>query len=254
MKPIADDADGFTQTVHELKLLLGQLDGQNQPFLWFQQFGYHGYGISVHTSHLHHLAALNGYLAPDAPAFDNGAIERWKLVNDLLLEGLQPQPDGASRILTSARMLACLTAFPTLEEVARNIASRWDEEGLVLRPVTISDGVSTWKPDGSREPKTYKAGQRIVVLAHKLQLMHRALDPRLANILATLDTAFQKPLVSGLDQPMSPLYERLQYYRDHWLHGRSFEGWEALFVSFLLALIYFGSKVARVDPIDEGVA
>jgi hypothetical protein len=254
MPAINDQGDGFARTIRELKLLLGQLESPEQPFLWYSQLGYHGYGISVHQSHLQYLEDLNAFLAPDLPAFDGETIERWQLVNELLVEGLPPTRAGRSRISSGASMLACLAVFPTLEELARKISMRWDEDGVLKQAVVSSDNLSTWKPDGTFEPKTYKAGHRIVVLSHKLQLMHKALDPRLANLLDTLDQAFRRPMIQGLDQPMSPLYDRLQYFRDHWLHGRRFEGWEALLVSFLLSLIYFGSAIARDADVSNGVA
>ncbi|MCA3061814.1 MAG: hypothetical protein ING69_07980 [Rhodocyclaceae bacterium] len=197
---------------------------------------------------------LNAFLVPDLPAFDVGTIERWQLVNDLLVEGLPPSLAARSRILSGSSMLACLAVFPTLEEVARMISMRWDEDGVLQEAVVSSDNLSTWKPDGTSEPKVYKVGHRIVVLSHKLQLMHKALDPRLAALLDTLDQAFRRPMIQGLNQPMSPLYERLQYFRDHWLHGRRFEGWEALLVSFLLSLIYFGSMIARDAQAQSDVA
>jgi hypothetical protein len=254
MPAITDFRDGFARAHFEMKALLGQLDLPDKPLLWYSQFGYHGYTIQVHRSHLQYLVDLNGFLTPDPQTFDAETIERWRLVNDLLIEGLQPSPVVKTRILGYAPMLACLTVFPTIEEVARRISMRWNEEGLLERAVGPADNVSTWKPDGTSEQKVYKAGQRIVTLSHKLQLMHQALDPRLAALLSTLDHALQHPMYQGQDQAMSPMYARLQYFRDHWLHGRRFDGWEALFVSLLLALVYFGSLVARHEPASDSVA
>jgi hypothetical protein len=47
-------------------------------------------------------------------------------------------------------------------------------------------------------------------------------------------------MISGDSQPMSPLYERLQFFRDQWMHGRRYEGWEAILVSLIIGLLYFG--------------
>ena len=137
------------------------------------------------------------------------------------------------------------------EEVARRLSNRWDEEGMLMREVPPSDGVSTWKSDGTEEPKTYKAGHRIVVLAHKLQLLDLSLDPRLRRTISSLDAVLRRPMIDGMSQPMSSMYERLQHFRDHWVHGRRFDGWEALLVSIYLALLYFGTIRLRNTPNDE---
>jgi hypothetical protein len=244
MPAIDDSAEGFLRTVDAVKLLLGQLETTEQPLLWYSQFGHHGYAVTIYRAHLDFLQDLNDCLAPNLPAFDGECIERWRLINELLMNGLG-RNQTPSIVTRNATMLACLVAFPTLEEIARKISSRWDEDGRLLNPVTAEDGVTNWSVDSGSEVKIYKAGNRIVLLAHKLQLMHGALDPRLAKIIDSLDCAFRKPMIEGQTEAMSPLYVRLQFFRDHWLHGRRIEGWEGVLVSMLLSLIYFGSKHAQ---------
>lgn len=242
MIAIKNAEEGFIRTMETLKLLFGLEPHRQQPFMKFIQFGFHGYTIRVFQSHIDYLDSLNLALVPDLPAFDRDAINRWKLVNELLLTGFTTPPSGASQLSDQFPALATLAAFPTLEEVARRLCNRWDEEGKLLADVPVSDGVVTWKPDGTKKPKPYKAGQRIVALSDKLQLMDLSLDPRLRKTVASLDAVLQRPTIVGVEQPMSPLYARLQFFRDNWVHGRRFEGWEALLISLFMALIYFGSQ------------
>ena len=233
--------DGFVQTMRALKLLFGLEAHPTNPFMTIGQFGFHGYTISVSEAHVQYLQSLVLTLVPNLPGFDADAINRWKLVNELLIAGFVRGPAGEQRLSDQFPALAALAAFPTLEEVARRLSGRWDEEGKLLREVPLSDGIYKRKQDGNEEPKTYKTGQRIVELAHKLQLLDLSLDARLRQTIASLDLLLRRPMVEGMDQPMSPLYERLQYFRDHWVHGRRFDGWEGILISLYLALIYFGS-------------
>lgn len=243
MARINDAHDGFQRAIRETKILFGFEESLEAPFLFYSQLGFYGYSVSVCGSHREFLVDLNSFLVSNGLVFDDETIERWRLVNDLLVEGLQRTGAAKSRISKNATMLACLAAFPTLEEIARRISEKWQEDGTLVQ----SEKLRTWKPDGTFQTKDYKAGQRIVLLAHKLQLMHSALDPRLAELISGLDQSLQKSQIDGLNQPTGPLYEKLQYFRDHWLHGRRFDGWEALLVSLLLSLIYFGSALAQKE-------
>jgi len=245
MLAITSAEEGFAQTMDAVKLLLGLTVADEQPILTVGQFGFHGYTISVYQFHLDYLSALSSALVPDLPAFDGDSINRWKLVNELLTVGLVWVQPGTLSLSTQFPALAALAAFPTLEEIARRLSNRWDEEGKLLNEVSLADGVSTRKSDGTDEPKTYKAGQRIVFLAHKLQLLDLSLDPRLRKTTASIDAIFRRPMVDGIDVPMSSMYERLQFFRDQWVHGRRFDGWEALLISLYLALLYFGTLRLR---------
>jgi len=252
MLAVTSAEEGFAQTMEALKLLLGLKVADEQPFLTASQFGFHGYTISVYQFHLDYLTALSSALVPCLPAFDGDSINRWRLVNELLAVGLVRDQLETSSPSVQFPALAALAAFPTLEEIARRLSNRWDEEGKLLTEVSLADGVSTRRSDGTDEPKTYKAGHRIVVLAHKLQLLDLSLDPRLRNTTASLDAIFRRPMVDGLDVPMSSMYERLQFFRDQWVHGRRFEGWEALLISLYLALLYFGTlrlrNASNIEP------
>jgi hypothetical protein len=114
MPTINESGDGFARTIYEMKVLLGQVDPDRKPFIWYTQFGFHGYVINIHQSHLQYLADLNSSLSAWPPAFEAETIERWQLVNDLLVEGLQSTHTPESRISRNAGMLACLVVFPTL--------------------------------------------------------------------------------------------------------------------------------------------
>jgi len=213
----------------------------------FSQFGFHGYQVYLDYSHIEYLVDLNTSIREVLPEFDRNVIARWKLVNDLLVEHFARQRrhprDSISRHLAG---LAALAAFPILEEVARQISGAWDEEGMATREVIEADGVTDWKPDGTCSPHLYKKGKhRIVILSHKLQLMQKALDPEIQKYLDTFDKVFQQPMIMGNSQAMSPLYERLEFFRNQWVHGRRYEGWEALLVSFILGTLYFGHIAKR---------
>lgn len=245
MPAITSPDDGFLRTMNALKLLFGLTPESEQPFMWHSQLGFHGYTISVFRSHVDYLNAINSVITSDLPGFNANVIERWKLINELLLAGFNSTPLGTNRITSQWPALAALAAFPTLEEIARCTSNRWDEEGKLLQSVTLSDGVMTWKPDGTSENKKYNKGDLIVSLSYKLQLMNLSLDPRLRSTIESLDAILRRPMVEGIEQPMSPLYDRLKFFRDQWAHGRRFEGWEALLISLLLALIYFGTLKFR---------
>jgi hypothetical protein len=246
MPLITDCNDGFMRTMDAIKLLLGLDALSEQPFMVYSQFGFHGYTINLLQSHIDYLKDINSVLTPDLPGFDADAIDRWKLINNLLLDGFIVAPPDMNRITKQLPALAALAAFPTLEEVARRISGAWDEEGNSTREIPKTDGIVTWQSDGSFEVRSYKLSKLIVSLSHKLQLMHKSLDPRLQRTIASLDAVLQHPMVDGIDQLISPLYDRLQFFRDQWVHGRRYEGWEALLVSLLLALIYFGSMKFRL--------
>jgi len=241
----AQSEDWLSITAEQIRLLFGISACTEKPLKSYAQFGYHGYAIRVYAEHIAYLNSLTALLSAHVPVFDGTTVARWKAVNDLLVAGFSQAKLGTVNISDQIPAMAALVAFPTLEEVSRRLSSRWNEEGRLLDVVPISDGVSTWNPDGSSKPKSYKAGDRIVLLSHKLQLMHRSLHPDLAWLIGDLDKFLQRPTIQGVAQPMSPLYERLQYFRDHWSHGRRFEGWEALLVSLLLALLYFGTALSN---------
>ncbi len=241
----------LARTERAIKLLLGLAPHAGQPLMMYSQFGFHGYTVCVFPEHVDYLRDINAVLLPDLPAFDADAISRWKLMNELLLaNGFAMTQPGTENLTSQFPALAALASFPTLEEIARRISNRWDEDGKLTQSVPKSDGVFTWKADGTEEPKEYKAGHRIVAMSHKLQLMTLALDPRLQKTIAGLDGALRRPMIDGMDQPMSPLYERLQFFRDQWVHGRRFDGWEALLISLFLALVYFGAQHLRPHPVE----
>lgn len=236
---ILSPAAGFGRTIAALKLLLGA-PATEQPIGIYTKFGYYGYSIVMYGSHLDYLSDLNAALAPAPPEFDGPAIERWRLTNDLVVGGLSRGFPDADRISRHYTALAALVAFPTLEELARQVSGRWDEDGRPTREIPAAEGIVTRDPDGTVKPEEFKSRRRVVQLSHKLQLMHLALDPGLAHILEGIDRVTRRSPIQGDTTQLAPLYDRLQYFRDRWVHGRRFEGFEALLISHLVALIYFG--------------
>jgi hypothetical protein len=243
MSAFTSPQEAFSRTVSVTKILL-DIDPQPvPPFMHMTQFGCHGYSISVSQIHIDYLQALSDTITPNLPIFDSNSIDRWKLINELLVAGFAPRIPGTKKISDQFPALAALAAFPTLEEISRRLAGCWDEDGILSRDIPASDGVTIWK-NGASAPKIYKSGQRIVILSNKLQLAHNALNPKLRKIIESLDIALQRPMIDGMESAMSPLYSRLEYFRDHWVHGRKFDGWEALFISLYIAHVYFGSNIS----------
>jgi len=195
--------------------------------------------------HVQYLVDLNNSISPVLPEYDQHIVRRWKLVNELLLAHFEQM--GTPRAEQLAE-LAALAAFPLLEELSRRICGAWDEEGILAREV--ASGVTDWNPNGIQKRHPYKPGQRIVRLAHKLQLMQMSLKVDLQRTFISLDAVFQRPMIRDDAQPMSPLHERLQFFRDQWMHGRKYEGWEAILVSLIVALLYFGHVQGR-EPLKE---
>ena len=181
MSAFTSAQEAFTQSVRATKLLLDLESHSESPFMHMTQFGYHGYSISVFQLHVDYLNAVNESIAPMAPIFDSDAIDRWKLVNELLVAGFAPRIPGTKQMSDQFPALAALAAFPTLEEIARRLANCWDADGRLCRDITERDGVTLWNNDGTETIKTYKEKQRIVILSNKLQLAHQTLEPRLRS-------------------------------------------------------------------------
>ena len=243
---ILTPTDGFGRTMGAIKLLLGVPSDTEEPIGVYTKFGLYGYSVLIYGSHLDYLSAVNSVISPSLPEFDGDAIERWQLTNDLVIGGLTHAFPDENRIARHQSALAALVAFPTLEEIARRVCGRWDEDGRSTRDIPSSEGIVTRELDGTEKAEEFKAGRRrVVFLSHKLQLMHRALDPGLAGILERIDHASRRSPIQGDTQQLAPLYDRLQYFRDRWVHGRKFEGFEALLISHIIALIYFGKLGSR---------
>ncbi len=236
---ILSPADGFGRAMAAVKLLLGA-PATEQPIGIYSKFGYYGYSVLVYGSHLDYLSDLNAVIAPSAPQFDGEAIERWRLLNDLIVGGLARGFPDADRISRHYTALAALVAFPTFEELARRVCGRWDEDGRPTREIPLAEGIVTREADGTVKPEEFKGRRRVVQLSHKLQLMHLDLHPGLARILEGIDRVSRRSPIEGDTTQLAPLYDRLQYFRDRWVHGRKFEGFEGLLISHLIALIYFG--------------
>jgi hypothetical protein len=241
MVTISFFTDGFFRTTSMLKLLLGITEGNSAPTGFFTQFGQHGYCILVHSEHSGYLEYLNSVIVPFAPEFDLHAISRWRLANQLLLVHLaQPKTSNGDPLIDDYAGLAALAIFTVLEEVARKLCCAWEEDGSIRRHIPKSEGIMKRHSDGTLQPNKYNQGQRIVALSEKLQLMHHALPRGPRETLDSLDLAFQRSFIEGISAPTSPLYEKLQFFRDQWMHGVRYSGLEGLLVSLLMGLLYFG--------------
>jgi hypothetical protein len=230
--------DGFYRTTGAMKLLLGLQRSDARPLLWGTQFGFHGYSITVYTSHLEYLADLNACISPVPPHFGEDIVSRWRLANELLYSSLSPDVIHSRPLGSEYSGLAALALFTVLEEASRRISGAWDEEGYLLRDILPGDNITKWQQNGPSPPISRKKGTLIVSLEEKLEIMELALAPGVRATLASLNSAIQRPIVGDL--PMSPLYSRLYFLRNQWMHGRRYLGWEAIFVTLVLAALYFG--------------
>lgn len=166
-------------------------------------------------------------------------VTRWKLVNELIVDFFTPSTKLSGLIKDQASNLASLVAYPLLEEVARNISNAWDEEGRLLKEIPSDFGLTKKNSRDKIRKASYKEGHRIVLLSHKLRIMMTQLSQGLQKALDSLDKRMRISFIEGNTQELTPLFERLEYHRDRWLHGRKFEGWEAIFISLLLCMLYF---------------
>lgn len=205
----------------------------------YTQFGFHGYHMVLTQSIQDTLAFICDVAEPIDGGFDAEMVVRWKVVNELLLtpdrevEGLAPT---LTRYLPS---VAATCAFPTLEELARRLSGRWDEDGVMFGDSTPEDGLYRRRRDGAIQEVQLRAGNRVVGLQHKLQLLRGSLHPSFRASIDSLDRLTQKSFIQGIDTRLSPMFERLAYYRNAWAHGSLYLGWEAHFVTLFIGLLYF---------------
>lgn len=231
------DGQAYTATVTMIRLLYGSHPTEGVKRIEvFQQFGWLGYDVHVYDAHIDYLKWLNSNLTQIGHIFDPIIIRRWRLVNNLILSSYGDE----EWLRREGLPLAAMAGFPLFEEVARRTSGFWDEDGKLVTDPPEEVAFRTLDDDGGWRPRTgYKESKRIVELAHKLILMEWSLPEAFRNSLAKLNEIVDHPAVAGDDQPDANLYERLQYSRDVRSHGLRWEGIDAWWITFLLALLYF---------------
>ena len=230
------DLPGFRRASDMMRMLL---NGGGTPAQLFVQFGTHGYQLGVMAEHLTYLRELEASTRPISEAFWPEGIAQWKIANDLLLLGYTRGADVSERLKLSSETIAASMVFPLLEEIARRVARAWDEDGILSIDVPETMGLFRINSKGKREAKTFKAGHRIVDLAHKLFVMKSVLHPALQKTIQNLDERLSQSPIEGVDAPHVTLFERYEFLRNQLAHGRRFFGVEAWLVTLFIAMLYF---------------
>ena len=246
------DESRYAQTVTAFNAMLSA--NLNTPRLieHFEQFGTHGYSLGLTEEHITFLRELNNGLVPISGAFDPEMIRRWETVNELLIESYAPKLQIQERLRLEFSGLAALVAFPLLEEMARRISASWNEEGLLSIDLPEALGLLRTNSKGVRVSKSYKKGERLVDLAHKLLVMKSTLSNEFQQTIESLDKRMSVSRIKGLEMQQVTFFERMEYLRNMWLHGRKFEGVEAWLVTFFLAMLYF--RLPQSDQDGERAA
>lgn len=162
----------------------------------------------------------------------------------------RPQKELNQSIKNNVLNLASLVSFLLLEEAARLKSHKWDENGKVFNEIPKTLGLTKEHSNGKITPHAYKSGQTIVSLAHKLYLLKLSLGDQLQKNIDGLDNALRKPMFPG-DEEFPPLFERLESIRDRWMHGRDFDGWEGIFISLFLCIIYFEPSEQEIRDFEQ---
>ncbi len=237
----------FIDSYRMIRMLLGDLKGNGKQLSWIEKFGIkEGYSFFIWTDHLDYLSRLNIFLNGKIEIIKTELANRWKLVNKLIFAHFAPPGKVPEFIKDEGLNLAALVAYPLLEEMARIISKAWDEEGFVLIDITSKFGLP--------KQRIYKKRGKIVSLEHKLLVMKYLLDKRLQEMVNSLDKRMRKSVIKGNTQERAPLFERLTVNRNQWLHGRRFRGWEAIFISLFLSMIYFpvtDTKILNQDVLQQ---
>lgn len=240
--------DGYRRTVESLKLLFNGPPSSARtsgPLEFHTQFGSYGYMLFVTEEHTNFLRDLNSSVRPVPDVFDSVMLQRWTTVNELLLA--RGGVDAPYVLQSQFGGLALLAVFPLLEEIARRISQAWDEDGELSINVTKEVGLYRMNSKGERVPKVFSKGERIVDLSHKLFVMKSVLGQDFQRSIESLDRRMGRPIIEGSQPENVTFFERLEYFRNRWAHGRKFVGSDTLpwLVTHFIALLYF-----RLPPIS----
>ncbi len=231
--------DWYNRTTTTLNLMLNTTPAAPGVLQWFQQFGTHGYSFCIAEVHIEYLRDVNSAIAPESAVFNFEMIQRWRTLNSLLITYYRPDVPVPKDLQGELPGLAALLSFPLLEEIARRVSNSWDENGLLNVAVPVELGLSRIDSKGNRQAKTFKKGDKIVDLSHKLLVMKATLSEDFQQGIESLDRRLRVSNIEGVSMPHVTLFERLEYFRNMWLHGRRFIGIEAWLVTFFLAMLHF---------------
>lgn len=242
----------YSNTIFALQVLMGDLkSNKGGPIIFKERFDL--FCVSIIDLHLQYFIKLNEIIESNNLWLTPELLKRWKIVNQLIIEHIKFSfkeidsgfPNSSSLrglpiLLNNSLIIASLVAYPLLEETARKISNAWDDDGKMLVK-TYNDTDSNIPPKAIvTQGKSYNLGEPIVSLFHKLQIMKQFLPLELQSHIEDLDARLRKSPIQGQQcDVFPPLFRGLKNNRDKLLHGREFDGYEAVYISLLLAMIYF---------------
>lgn len=248
----------YSNTVFAIKVSNGDLrSNQCGPVMFKDSFD--SFFITLIDFHLAYFNQLNNIIIENESWLDPELLKRWKIVNQLIIEQINytfkeiengfphtSENRGQFVFLNNTLIVSSLVAYPLLEEIARRISNAWDENGIMLINTYISSEVT--KPQNCIiTEKKYTANKSMIVnLYDKLEIMRQSLPSNMQSDFEDLDKRFRKSPFEGDPKDVYfPLFKSLKINRDKLLHGRKFEGYESVYISLLISMLYF--KLTSVD-------
>jgi len=240
----------YNNTIIVLKCLMGDLHPQHSgPIIFKDRFD--SFHVSITDIHSDYFRKLNDTLFIDR-WLDHELLNRWKIVNQLIIDHINytfqeiatgfphiQNRDGHILLQEKSLIIASFIAYPLLEEIACRISNAWNEEGNMT--------IQTWKEDNFDKPlgaivttgREYQIGNPISNLLHKLQIMKQFLNSEIIVHMNDLDYRLRRsPFQGDPNDVFHPLFNNLKKNRDKLLHGRSFDGYEAVYISLIIAMIF----------------
>ena len=185
--------------------------------IWSCNFGGDRPSYSLDQQHIVNLYSVAKADIPPTSVFDVGIIERWKIVNALIV---QPHVSHGSLGLDIAAKegpaLATQVAFPLLERIAQNWTKAWNDDGALLFDIPEEAGLLS----RAGNPKSRKSGETLYGFSDRMQILRWRLDAQCREVLDNFDTALAHPDISVGDCAQ-PLFRRLSNRRNAWAHGHA---------------------------------
>jgi hypothetical protein len=240
----------FNNTIIVLKCLMGDLTLQRSgPIIFKDRFD--SFHVSITEIHLHFFITLNNSIATNI-WLDHELLTRWKIVNQLIINHISysfneittgfpntQNRNGQKILQEKSLIIASFVAYPLLEEIARRISNAWNEDGNLT--------INIWKKDNPNKPlgaietsrREYKLGSPIYNLSDKLQIMKQFLNSEIIPLINDLDNRLRRsPFQGDSSDVFNPLFDNLTKNRNKFLHGRDFDGYDAIYISLIISLLY----------------
>lgn len=205
---------------------------------WESNFGGDRVSYLIDQKHIQNIFNVIQFNIAENDVFNQYIIERWKVVNALLVQSkieggsLGPHIDDRH-----GEALSTLAAFPLLEFIAQRWTNLWDEHGILTNDIPKTFGLV----DRKANSRTLKSGERISSFYEKMQILRLHLPSEAQKLFDGFDKALRRPdLPGGPDAP--PLFLRLSNRRNAWAHGQSFNDGEPFILSLLISFFYVVSN------------